>query len=65
MPAASPEQAHTARMALAHKHGKPLADFPEGARSAIRSMAEMSEEQLREFVHTRRRRSGSVLTGRK
>ena len=50
MPATSEKQLHTARMALAYKHGKPIKDFPIGARAAIKSMAEMGEEKLKDYT---------------
>ena len=49
-------------MALAFKRGKPLSEFPEGAREGIRQMAQMSEDKLRDFA--RKGRRGSVMTGR-
>lgn len=65
MPGISPEQRHTAHMALAHKRGKPLSAFPEGARNAIAQMAEMSEGQLEDFMRPPGRRRGTILTGRR
>lgn len=62
MPSETMRQAHTARMAMAYLGGKPLSSFPEGARDAIKSMAEMGEEKLKHYMHTKRRR-GTVLTG--
>ena len=62
MPATSTRQAHTGRMAMAHKHGKPLADFPAGARAAIKSMAAMPESSLKDFMHTKKKKRKTLLS---
>jgi hypothetical protein len=57
MPAVSERQAHTARMALAYVHGKPITDFPMGVHSAVKSMAKMDESDLKEYLHTKKKRT--------
>lgn len=62
MPATSDKQAHTARMAMGVKHGSlKLADLPKGAREAVKSMAEMSEDSLKDFMHTAKPKAKTIL----
>lgn len=56
MPSQSESQARTARVALQVKRQTmSLGDIePAGFRTAVQSMASMSETQLQDFTHTRR-----------
>ena len=56
MPAQSSKQAHTAQVAMGIKHGKiNPKSLPPGLRKAALSMAEMSEDQLKDFMHTKKK----------
>lgn len=58
MPAESMKQARTARVAMGIKHGdiKP-SSLPPGLRKAAQSMAQMSEESLKDYMHMKKRKS--------
>lgn len=62
MPAQSQKQANTARVAMGLKHGsiKP-GDLPKGLREAAQSMAQMSEDSLKDFMHTKKRPAKTIL----
>lgn len=62
MPAKSESQARLARMSMAHKHGHlALKDIPAGAREAVQSMAKMSEDSLKDFMHTAKPKAKTIL----
>lgn len=62
MPAQSVRQQNTARMAMALKHKHlSLADIPAGAREAAQSMAQMSEDSLKDFMHTKQSKAKTIL----
>jgi hypothetical protein len=49
-------------MALAHKHGHlPLKDLPAGAREAVQSMSQMSEDSLKDFMYTKGHKPKTLL----
>lgn len=56
MPAQSQSQAHLARMALAHKAGHTLTGVSKAGMAKVRSMASMSEADLRDFAHVAKRK---------
>lgn len=67
MPAQSSKQSHVAQMAFAHKHGHlDLQDIPAGAREAVQSMAKMSEDSLKDYMHVqgKKPKKKSLLAGR-
>ena len=63
MPASSQTQARTARVAMGIKHGdiNPHS-LPPGLRKAAESMAQMSEEQLKDFMYTKKKRKSLVAS---
>lgn len=64
MPATSRKQADTARMAYAVKMGKAkMAEMPEGAHDAIKSMMGMSESDLADMMRMKKQRH--PLTGKR
>ena len=56
MPASSQSQANLARMALAYRHGHTLKGVSKAGMAKVRSMAHMSESDLRDFAHVAKKK---------
>lgn len=55
MPAKSVKQQNLARLALAFKAGATLAGVSKVGMAKVKQMAEMSDKQLKEFAHTKKK----------